>query len=45
MDVLSERGVEAKVQKVTDVIEIAKYGAFGTPAVIVGDEIFKEVTL
>lgn len=32
---LSEAGVDASVDKVTDVMEIAKFGVFGTPAVVV----------
>ncbi len=36
---LSETGIEASVKKVTDVMEIAGYGVFGTPAVIVDGEV------
>ncbi len=32
-------GVEASVEKVTDVMEIAGYGVFGTPAVVVDGEV------
>ncbi|RPJ77837.1 MAG: thioredoxin family protein [Deltaproteobacteria bacterium] len=32
---LSEAGVTANVEKVTDLMKIAGYGVFGTPAVIV----------
>ncbi|MEE4112719.1 MAG: thioredoxin family protein [Desulfobacteraceae bacterium] len=32
-------GVEARVEKVTDVMEIAGYGVFGTPAVVVDGEV------
>ena len=32
-EALSETGVEATVEKVTGVMEIAGYGVFGTPAV------------
>lgn len=32
---VSEAGVNASVEKVTDVMEIAKFGVFGTPAVVV----------
>jgi small redox-active disulfide protein 2 len=32
-------GVAAKIEKVTDVMEIAKYGVFGTPAVVVDGEV------
>lgn len=34
-----ESGVQASVEKVTDVMEIAGYGVFGTPAVIVDGEV------
>ena len=30
-----ETGVEANVEKVKDLMEIAKFGVFGTPAVVV----------
>ncbi len=39
MDALQEAGVAADVQKVTDSMEIAKYGVFGTPAVVVNGEV------
>ena len=32
-------GVDATVDKVTDVMEIAKYGVFGTPAVVVDGKV------
>ena len=38
-DAIAESGVEATVQKVTDVMEIAGYGVFGTPAVVVDGEV------
>ena len=34
-----ESGVEAKVEKVTNLLEIAKYGVFGTPAVVVDGQV------
>ncbi len=38
-EALAETGIEANVQKVTDMMEIAGYGVMGTPAVIVdGDK-------
>ena len=37
--VLAETGVEAAVEKVTDMMEIAGYGVFGTPSVIVDNEV------
>jgi len=38
-EAVAETGVDAKVEKVTDVMEIAKYGVFGTPAVVVDGEV------
>lgn len=35
MEAVAETGVEATVQKVTDIIEIADYGVFVTPAVVI----------
>lgn len=34
-----EAGVEAQIEKVTDIMKIAGYGVFGTPAVIVDGEV------
>ena len=31
--------MDAKIDKVTDVMEIAKYGVFGTPAVVVDGKV------
>ncbi|MBU0515883.1 MAG: TM0996/MTH895 family glutaredoxin-like protein [Proteobacteria bacterium] len=36
---VAESGVEAKVEKVTDTMAIAKFGVFGTPAVVVDGEV------
>lgn len=36
---VAEAGVEADVQKVTDTMEIAAAGVFGTPAVIIDGEV------
>lgn len=36
---VAESGVEATVEKVTDAMEIAGYGVFGTPAVVVDGEV------
>ncbi|MFW6334706.1 MAG: thioredoxin family protein [Desulfosalsimonas sp.] len=36
---VAEAGTEANVEKVTDTMEIAKYGVFGTPAVVVDGEV------
>ena len=34
-----EAGVDARIEKVTDTMEIAGYGVFGTPAVVVDGEV------
>ncbi|MFH1152419.1 MAG: thioredoxin family protein [Pseudomonadota bacterium] len=34
-EAVAETGVEASVEKVTDLMKIAGYGVFGTPAVVV----------
>ncbi|HJX34606.1 MAG TPA: thioredoxin family protein [Desulfatiglandales bacterium] len=39
MDALAEAGVTANVEKVSGVMEIAKYGVFGTPAVVIDGEV------
>jgi small redox-active disulfide protein 2 len=36
---VAESGVAATIEKVTDVMEIAGYGVFGTPAVVVDGEV------
>jgi small redox-active disulfide protein 2 len=38
-EVVAESGVEAQVEKVTDIMKIAGYGVFGTPAVVVDGEV------
>lgn len=38
-EAVAESGVDAKVEKVTNVMEIARYGVFGTPAVVVNDQV------
>lgn len=38
-EAVAETGVDASVEKVTDVMEIANYGVFGTPAVVVDGEV------
>jgi small redox-active disulfide protein 2 len=35
----AEAGVEADIEKVSDIMKIAKYGVFGTPAVVVDGEV------
>jgi small redox-active disulfide protein 2 len=36
---VAESGVAATVEKITDVMKIAGYGVFGTPAVVVDGEV------
>ncbi|MEJ2638519.1 MAG: thioredoxin family protein [Desulfosarcinaceae bacterium] len=38
-EAVAESGVQASVEKVTDTMEIAGYGVFGTPAVVVEGEV------
>ena len=38
-DAVQESGVDVDIEKVTDIMEIAKYGVFGTPAVVVDGEV------
>ena len=38
-EAVSESGVSANVEKVTDVRKIAEYGVFGTPAVVVDGDV------
>ena len=38
-EAVQEAGVEADIKKVTDTMEIAKHGVFGTPAVVVDGEV------
>jgi len=38
-EAVAEADVEARIEKVTDTMEIAGYGVFGTPAVVVDDEV------
>jgi len=35
----AEAGVAADIEKVSDIMKIAKYGVFGTPAVVVDGEV------
>ena len=37
--VVTESGLSADITKVTDILEIAKHGVFGTPAVVVDGEV------
>jgi len=34
-----ESGIQANVEKVTNLLEIAQYGVFGTPAVVVDGQV------
>ena len=38
-EAITEAGVDAQIEKVTDTMEIAGYGVFGTPAVVVDGEV------
>lgn len=38
-EAVTEAGVAADVEKITDVMKIAGYGVFGTPAVLVDGEV------
>ena len=38
-EVCAEEGLDATVKKVTEVMEIAGYGVFGTPAVVIDGEV------
>ncbi len=38
-EAVAETGVDAIIHKITDVIEIAKQGVFGTPAVVIDGDV------
>jgi small redox-active disulfide protein 2 len=38
-DAVAETGVEAQIEKITDTMEIAGYGVFGTPAIVINGEV------
>jgi len=38
-EAVAEKGIDAKIDKVTDLMEIAKYGVLGTPAVVVDGQV------
>jgi small redox-active disulfide protein 2 len=38
-EVIEETGVDATVEKVTDMMQIASYGIFSTPSVIIDGEV------
>ena len=38
-ETVAEVGVDANVEKITDIMEIAGYGIFGTPAVVIDGDV------
>jgi small redox-active disulfide protein 2 len=38
-EVIAETGVDAQIEKVTDLMEIARHGVFMTPSVVVDGEV------
>lgn len=38
-EVIKENSIDAVVEKITDMMKIASYGVFGTPSVIVDNEV------
>jgi len=38
-EVIDETGVDANIEKVSDMMKIASYGVFGTPSVIIDNEV------
>ena len=38
-EAVAEAGIDASVEKITDTMEIAGYGVFGTPAIVVDGEV------
>jgi len=38
-DAVKEADIDANIEKITDVMEIASYGIFGTPAVVVNGDV------
>jgi len=38
-ELVAESSVDAKIEKVTDLMKIAGYGVFGTPAVVINGEV------
>ena len=38
-EAVAETGVDAQIEKVSDVMKIAGYGVFGTPAVVIDGEV------
>ena len=38
-EAVAETGINAQIDKITDTLEIAGYGVFGTPAVVINGEV------
>ncbi|MEI6258407.1 MAG: thioredoxin family protein [Deltaproteobacteria bacterium] len=38
-EAVAEAGISAEVEKVTDMMKIASFGVFGTPAVVINGEV------
>ncbi len=38
-EAVAESGVNAQIEKITDTLEIAGYGVFGTPAIVIDGEV------
>ena len=38
-EAVAETGVNAQIEKITDTMEIAGYGVFGTPAIVINGEV------
>lgn len=38
-DVVTEMGIDARVEKITDMMEIASYGVISTPVIVVDGEV------
>ena len=38
-EAVAEAGVDAQIEKITDTMEIAGYGVFGTPAIVIDGEV------
>lgn len=38
-EAVAESGIDADIEKVTDVMKIAGYGVFGTPAVVINGDV------
>ncbi|MCK8603773.1 thioredoxin family protein [Desulfoferrobacter suflitae] len=38
-EAVSEAGIQANIEKITNILDIGSYGVFGTPAVVVDGEV------